>query len=262
MKGWYARKLTFGFTILGCFDAVLIGNLVFEAFALSPQNIGRTRIASANDVTTCYALRREFLSSVGLALPLMFDPQLVSADEDFQKLFNPDGSLKEGVEAEAKERVVEMAWDTTDNLLQNIDGKNVEGTKMGSGVRVTYRLPAKWADGSGQDELYFDRSEGTNAKACKRITVYQAAGVAGLDNLKRAATDGVAKSLRVPENLAELSRGDILSAKVGKRSGSQGTESAYYEFDMATAPETCGNSAENLGLGFCPYDHLYLVSGK
>ena len=34
----------------------------------------------------------------------------------------------------------------------------------------------------------------------------------------------------------------------------------YYEFDLAVAPETCGQSAENLNLGFCPYDTIVLVS--
>ena len=41
-------------------------------------------------------------------------------------------------------------------------------------------------------------------------------------------------------------------------------EQIYYEFDLAFAPAQCpdymeGNK-ENLGLGFCPYDSIYLVS--
>lgn len=34
----------------------------------------------------------------------------------------------------------------------------------------------------------------------------------------------------------------------------------YYDFDLAVAPESCGSSEENLGLGFCPYDNVVLVS--
>ena len=241
--------------------ATSVGNIGCQAFSVPPQNLGESRLQSENDLTTCLAHRREFLSFVGLALPLVFDPIRASADEDLsQALFNQDGSLKEGVEAEAKERIVGFSWDVSDNLLQSIDGKSVGDTKAGSGVRLAYKTPMKWSDGSGQDELYFDRSEGINVKACKRITVYQASGVAGLENLQKAATVGVAKSLRVPDSLAELVKGDIISGKVAKRTGPQGVEQTYYEFDMATAPETCGMSNENLGLGFCPYDHLYLIS--
>uniref|UniRef100_A0A7S2MUX6 PsbP C-terminal domain-containing protein n=1 Tax=Helicotheca tamesis TaxID=374047 RepID=A0A7S2MUX6_9STRA len=38
-------------------------------------------------------------------------------------------------------------------------------------------------------------------------------------------------------------------------------EETYYEFDLAVAPETCpSKSADNLGLGFCPYDSVLLAS--
>jgi len=31
----------------------------------------------------------------------------------------------------------------------------------------------------------------------------------------------------------------------------------YYDFDLAIAPKVCTtNNAENLGLGFCPYDRI------
>ena len=35
--------------------------------------------------------------------------------------------------------------------------------------------------------------------------------------------------------------------------GSDGEKHKYYEFDIAVAPDSCGSSADNLELGFCPY---------
>jgi hypothetical protein len=41
-------------------------------------------------------------------------------------------------------------------------------------------------------------------------------------------------------------------------------EQVYYEFDLAFAPAECtdymAGNKENLGLGFCPYDRIFLVS--
>jgi hypothetical protein len=175
-------------------------------------------------------------------------------------LFNPDGSVKEGVESEAKFRTVSISWDETqdDSFTSNIDGSNVGSTRSGSDVRLSYRLPAKWASGDkpGGDELYFDRTEGVNAKACRRITVFRAAGGNVLESrLERATTVGIAKALGVPADLSMLESADLVSGRTVAREGQR-----YYEFDLAVAPKTCEQSKEDLGLGFCPYESIYLLS--
>lgn len=189
------------------------------------------------------------------------------------QLFNPDGSLKEGVESEVKFRKVDFSWNAAgvddDGLTVNRDGVNIV-TSGGGGsaasqnaVKITYELPLKWSDGKDGDPIYFDRSEGTNAKACKRITVYRAPGPIDADRLEQATKLGVAKAFEVPRkdgggqpggpslslDLDRLYQTDVISAKTADR----GTNT-FYEFDLASAPSTCGESKENLGLGFCPYD--------
>ena len=176
-------------------------------------------------------------------------------DDMMSQMFNADGSLKEGVESEAKERLVEFSWGFSDNLALCQDGVNIGDTKPGDQVRLSYKFPFKWSDGKGSDEIYFDRSEGTNAKACKRITVFQAPGTADIKRLSKATTVGVAKSVGAPDSLKRLYDADIISGRISKRN-----DKTYYEFDMAAAPESCGNSEENLGLGFCPYDNIFLLS--
>jgi len=210
--------------------------------------------------TKCQATRRDVLSTVGGLSSLVLLPNSPAfADEEkgdmTSQLFNPDGSLKEGTVEEAKERPVELKWDISENGLLFIDGVNAAGTTTGSQIRLSYELPEKWSDGKGGDEIYFDRSEGLNAKACKGITIFQAPGRADLKRLQKATTIGVAKALGVPESLKRLYQADIVSGRVSNKDGQ-----SYYEFDMAAAPETCGDSKENLGLGFCPYDNIFLLS--
>jgi hypothetical protein len=185
-------------------------------------------------------------------------------------MFNPDGSIKEGVESVARFRTVSISWDDApdNSFASNVDGTNV-GTSAGTGssgssVRISYRLPEKWATGQGGeggggggDELYFDRTEGVNAKACRRITVFRAAGGDVAESqLERASMVGIAKALRVPDDLAVLASADLVSGRTAMRD-----DQRYFDFDMAVAPKTCDQqSNENLGLGFCPYESIYLLS--
>ena len=99
------------------------------------------------------------------------------------------------------------------------------------------------------DELYFDRTEGINAKACNRITVYKAPGKVTIDQLENAPTIGVAAALGATamQDFEELKTADLIGGR-SSRNGSQ----KFFEFDMALAPKSCESSAENLGLGFCP----------
>lgn len=211
-------------------------------------------------VAACSATRRESLSAVLpsiFALLLPAEPTLASDNDDLtSQLFNPDGSLKEGVESEIKFRKVDFGWNPSDELSMNQDGVNVGDTKSGSKIRLSYEYPLRWADGKDGDPIYFDRSEGTNAKACKRITVYQSPGIADEKRLEKATIIGVAKAFDAPKSdLGRLYKADIISGRTTERGSN-----IYYEFDMAVAPDSCGNSKENLGLGFCPYDNIFLLS--
>lgn len=201
---------------------------------------------------------RSFLGIYGLLTrpPASLAEVNASEDDMTSKFYNPDGSIKDDVEKEAKFREVQIMWDTKDDTMVNIDGINSEGTNPGKSLKITYKLPLKWADGqNGGDRLYFDRSEGVNAIACDRITVYQAPGNVGIDQLQKAPTIGVSKALRVTADIANISDADLIGGRTRSVDGQK-----YYDFDMAVAPKTCGSSQDNLGLGFCPFDSIYLLS--
>jgi hypothetical protein len=204
--------------------------------------------------------RRAFLghsvaSATSLAtLTVMMPPALAADSEDSSdmssQLFNPDGSLKEKMETEVKFRTVELVWDASEQGAIAVDGDNTAGTQKGSSVRLTYQLPEKWSSGSN---LYLDAEKG--AKACDRITVYQAAGTATMKRLEKASTTGIGKALNVADDLKEIRSADLVGGRTAVRN-----ELKFYEFDMAVAPATCEASKEDLGLGFCPYESVYLLS--
>jgi hypothetical protein len=101
-----------------------------------------------------------------------------------------------------------------------------------------------------------DPSEGVNAKAANHIYVYQAPGLVDPKQLEKASSVGVGKALKVIDDLDRVNTADLIGGrKVEKANGS-----LYYEFDMASAPRTCGSSDQNLGLGFCPYNEIILLS--
>ena len=94
----------------------------------------------------------------------------------------------------------------------------------------------------------------------------------GVKTLEKALTVGATKALGLgsivdtetvfPPNLKGV---DMIGAKkVRKHDGSYrcvGGKRNYYEFDLAMAPKTCrAGGAKNLGLGFCPYDTIMLLS--
>jgi hypothetical protein len=166
------------------------------------------------------------------------------------QLFNPDGSLKEGIASEAKFRTVRLSIDASAERVVCIDGKSSgKGSRY---VQVLYDLPVKWEDG---DNLYVDRSEGINAKACDRITVYQAPDKVPASQLEKATKIGIAKALDVIDELGDIGGADLIGGRI-RRVGDQ----KYYEFDLGVAPKTCGDSQDNLGLGFCPFESIYLFS--
>merc|ERR1712154_307837 len=59
----------------------------------------------------------------------------------------------------------------------------------------------------------------------------------------------------VTKDLEVLRSADLVGARRTKKAGE-----TFYEFDMAVAPATCRASTDDLGLGFCPYDTIYLLS--
>ena len=207
----------------------------------------------ARDVA-CNASRRDILSllvPVGLAssgLVAPTEPSFADDNDLTAQMFNSDGSLKEGYESEVKYRDVKFTWDQSDSLAINQDGMNVHDTKSGSQYTLSYRYPMRWSDGKDGDPIYFDRNQGINKKATKGITLFQAQGTATDDRLEKATTIGIAKALDVPKELSRLFKADVISGRTVEKG-----DQKYFEFDMASAPDTCGNSNENLGLGFCPY---------
>ena len=178
------------------------------------------------------------------------------SEEDLtSKLFNADGSIKDAadIEREAKFRTIAFSWDVSDQLSIAVDGENASGTATGTAVQLSYALPEKW--GRSGSALYVDRLEGANVKACNRITIYQAPGKADLKRLEKASTTGIAEALDVTADLAAIKQADLIGGRSAVRNGQK-----FFEFDMAVAPEKCESSQENLGLGFCPYESIYLLS--
>lgn len=231
--------------LLVCVQTVLCG-----AF-LSNNVLNQVR-----DDAAFYASRRdillEFLPMTLASTVLIFpkEPSLAaSGDSDLtSQMFNIDGSLKDGYESEVKFRDVSFMWDQSDAFAINEDGMNVQNTQSGSQYSLSYQYPMRWSDGKDGDPIFFDRSEGINRKATKGITIYQAPGTATDELTKKAATIGVAKAFNVPKELSRLYKADLISGRTVDKG-----DQKYYEFDMAVAPDTCGDSNENLGLGFCPY---------
>lgn len=205
--------------------------------------------------------RRNFLIGVvgGMAATLIFPAVAEASDEEGMttKMFNPDGSLKDtDVETEARFRDVEFQFDASDYAAVNVDGVNTAtSSNQGSAVNIQYQLPMKWASGTGADEIYVDRSEGVNGRACRRIVVYRAPGKTTIERLEKASTVGIATSLEAIDGLKQLAAADLISGRALNQDGQK-----HFEFDMAVAPATCEKSKEDLGLGFCPYDSIYLLS--
>ena len=204
-------------------------------------------------------------------------PSSDSEDGDLtSRLFNPDGSLRDpNTVVEAQERTVSMSFPTnaaTDIFTVSVDGS--QPPTESKGLQFSYKVPTKWnSDQLSQLPLYYDSSEGKNGKSCNRITAYTVAA-SQLDSkvLEKASKIGVAKSLlmdKLPNSYFDrgVMKADLISGRTTRKPINDGDvidEQIYYEFDLAFAPLECpayeeGNK-ENLGLGFCPYDSIYLVS--
>eukprot|EP00546_Thalassionema_frauenfeldii_P008295 CAMPEP_0178916578 /NCGR_PEP_ID=MMETSP0786-20121207/12730_1 /TAXON_ID=186022 /ORGANISM="Thalassionema frauenfeldii, Strain CCMP 1798" /LENGTH=242 /DNA_ID=CAMNT_0020589955 /DNA_START=71 /DNA_END=799 /DNA_ORIENTATION=+ len=185
----------------------------------------------------------------GLILP---NQQPALADDLTSQLYNDDGSLRDDVQQEAKEKLLTFQWEESNDGVIQVDGKVVSGsTNTSPKVKLEYKVPEKWV--STSDSLYIDPSEGANARAASHIYVYQAPGTVTAKQLSQASVKGVGKALSVLSPQLDQVRGaDLVS---GSR-----IDDATYDFDVAWAPPTCsGGNANDLGLGFCPYEQIYLL---
>jgi len=189
--------------------------------------------------------RRHFMQKAFLAsssLLILNNNVVNAADNDdntqdlTQQLYNPDGSLKD------ESQTTEVTYDT---ISIDLPSNNIRGA---------YKIPSKWTK-----DNYIDTSSTPNTKVCNSIKVFSPPSLA---NLKKATTIGVAKSLQLD---ASFVKSDLVSAKkryvVLSRDDQVQEEVEVYDFDLAVAPSTCNeNTKENLGLGFCPYEDIVLVS--
>ena len=176
-----------------------------------------------------------FLSSAIVTLPGLS----LADDEDMtSQLFNSDGSLKE---------------DNTLGVTGKLTFRSVSDTFSVDGneesVKSSYILPSQWKN--NYMVLYPD---GVEAKACDMITVFKKPGKASVSELEKASMVGVGKTLGLQDK--RFLSADIIN---GKKRDEDGVK--YFDFDLAVAPPTCSsNDKENLGLGFCSYDSIVLLS--
>jgi len=95
--------------------------------------------------------------SRGAALSSLFIFPAIAVGEEgdlTSRLYNPDGTLKDDIESEAKFRTIERWWDVSDDRIMIVDG---EGGALASDkpIRISYDLTEKWGTG---DQLYVDNS--------------------------------------------------------------------------------------------------------
>jgi hypothetical protein len=210
------------------------------------------------------------------------------AQEDLtSQLYNPDGTLRDPTMAEAKETTVDLSFmipSNPDSTHINIAMDGIQSTPSSvsdvaaTNVKAFYNLPIKWKrNESPQLPPYYDASEGKNGQACNRITVYSISTPNNLDmtTLEKASKVGVAKSLfmdQLSNNYFDkgVQKSDLIGGRTVRKpiqsmeNKDEMDEQVYYEFDLAFAPSECpdymAGNKENLGLGFCPYDRIFLVS--
>ena len=262
--------------------------------SVSSQSESQSKSSDKTLTSTSTSDRRNFISGA-LALPLLTGIGLtvtstilgrpdnaIAADDMTSEMFNEDGSLKEGVMTviEAKDRSVGVLFpsnpvDTASSsssasssaAIVSTDGATIDVGTTQSGISASYTVPDKWT--SAPD--YLDTLLAVRKRACDQITVYQVPGT--FDDftiLENASKIGLNKALgfdSVQQGIfpKTLPGADIVSGrkvtKAAAASDTDGEKRKYYEFDIAVAPDSCdGKSADNLGLGFCPYDTIVLIS--
>lgn len=252
------------------------------------------QILNSSLITTTTAASTILLNAVPVNAS---DDDSSSENDDLtNRMFNEDGSLKSNAmnglssnDIEAKSKTVTVLFpssssddDNNEKAIVNVDGNfksssSLPSSSSSSQLKTSYQIPEKWTAAPE----YLDTLLSVREKACDHIIVYQVPGTFK-DNsiLEKATTIGVSKALNFASTTTTtvesgvfpkaLNSADIISGrKVNKVSTMSGENNnngdgeknqRYYEFDLAVAPDTCGQSAENLNLGFCPYDTIVLVS--
>lgn len=264
----------------------LLRNQKVVAFMLSP---GPTKVSNLSESCRAHETqmqsqssetdRRSFVSKSCVAglvsiLSSAYSQSAVAADDLTSQMFNEDGSLKDGVidgnKAEAKDITVTVPFPApteATSAIISVDGKGIKNSiEETMKISASYQIPDKWT--SAPD--YLDTLLSVREKACERISVFQVPGVyKDYSVLDKATSIGIAKVFNFksiedgvfPKTLASA---DIVSGRKVQKPLSRGDDDdkmrKYYEFDLAVAPDKCGNSEENLGLGFCPYDTIVLLS--
>ena len=200
------KKASLSFVTLSAF---LTFSSSFAPLRITDRNYAISASKESSTLDGMYDDRRQVLSKIigeviisASSIAVASFPVPCFADDDptdlTKRLFNPDGSLKQEMETEAKFRSVDLMFDDSDSLAIAIDGSYAGSTRKGSAFNIHYKLPEKWDDGSN---LYFDRSEGVNQKVCNRIIVYEVPGKVTIERLEKASRVGIAKSLAVSEDL-------------------------------------------------------------
>lgn len=217
------------------------------------------------------ASRRKFLQDTGLAhivLSQLIQQAEASEGDLTSQMFNDDGSLKavingkspSDIEAKSLKIMINFPNQYTETAVVSVDGEKITTSfNENETIKVSYEVPQKWTAAPE----YIDTLLASGEKACERIAVYQVPGTfKDLTRLDKATTIGVALALGV-SSLEDgvlpksLTTADVINGrKVNKSDGADG-ENRYYEFDLALAPNACDpKGAENLGLGFCPYNTI------
>uniref|UniRef100_A0A6S8XQR2 PsbP C-terminal domain-containing protein n=1 Tax=Ditylum brightwellii TaxID=49249 RepID=A0A6S8XQR2_9STRA len=239
----------------------------------TPQNpcivTQMSKSSSSEDDNEVASNRRTFLLQSTLLTTAFLSnafPSVALADEEnlADKLYNPDGSLRNADDAEAKFNVISNAFPgtSTADVTISFDGVSpvfASSEDNSNGVKISYSTPQKWITNT-ENQRYIDTSEGVNAQACNRIIAYQATGSTTAKSLTKAATNGVAKTLGMTDGALgynpNVLKADLISGRKLVKN-----EEEYYEFDLAVAPTNCDSKGkDNLGLGFCPYDSILLAS--
>ena len=239
----------------------------FSASRTATRNGGGHHLSCLPSSSCLYATanRRDAILQTAASAAIYFVPGAAVAnnnEEDLtSQLYNADGSLKDAnTVTEAKSRPVVFQLQSDEDVI--VDGKADPSSAAAAGTAATirYALPAKWANKNNNSQYnYQDIAAGRDT--CRRISVYRIPVVVASNNnknelLSQAAQRGVTTTLDTQRTIGLAGNtADLIS---GRRSDKN---SQYYEFDMARAPSTCNaNDAENLGLGFCPYEDIFLLS--
>ena len=247
----------------------------FTLFTYLPNDHDKSKRDFFSNTLKNGAVAAMFTYELSNAYPAMADEEDMTS-----KMFNSDGSLKgstaeEGAvdkDLEAKSKTISIMFPSkpaSTSSIVSVDGAQPGENGSDFSMKVSYQVPDKWTAAPE----YLDTLS-NDLKSCERVIIHQVPGLFKDEKiLEKASLVGVAKSLGITTTVepgvypTTLSSADIISGRKVKkpmtnieRDTGSSTMQTYYEFDLAVAPDSCGKSAENLGLGFCPYDTIVLLS--